>query len=135
MPREFHRSRRVAEAIHRTLGEVLGTRMRDERLAGVTLTHVEVSRDLAVARVFYTLRGDDAQTVARALARAAGFMRREVAREIRLRVTPELRFVRDESLERGERLSALIDEARRRDRAGAPPGEAPDDATPDAGDD
>ena len=116
MPREFHRSQRVAQSIHRTLSELLRDDVRDARLSNVTLTHVDVTRDLSVAKVYYTVRDLADEEAGKAFASAAGFLRRELARQIRLRTTPELRFVRDESLERGESLSALIDAARARDR-------------------
>ncbi|MFK8017415.1 MAG: 30S ribosome-binding factor RbfA [Gammaproteobacteria bacterium] len=124
MPREFHRSSRVAQAIHRVLAELFGRQARDERLQQVTVTHVDVSRDLGVAKIHYTVRDAEYHDdVAEALTSSTGFLRREVAHQVRLRTTPQLRFMRDESLERGERLTALIDEARARDRDGSDTGE------------
>ena len=102
MPREFHRSSRVAQAIHRVLAELFGRQARDLRLQNVTVTHVDVSRDLGVAKVHYTTRDPSMHDdVAQALVASAGFVRREVAKQVRLRTTPQLRFMRDESLERG----------------------------------
>jgi ribosome-binding factor A len=117
VPREFHRSQRVAQSIHRSLSELLRDDVRDARLRDVTLTHVDLTRDLSVAKVYYTVRDLDDDEAAKAFASAAGFLRRELARQIRLRVMPELRFIRDESIERGESLSALIDAVRARDIA------------------
>ncbi|MFK7887580.1 MAG: 30S ribosome-binding factor RbfA [Gammaproteobacteria bacterium] len=118
MPREFHRSSRVAQAIHRTLASLLFQQTRDPLLQQVTLTHVDVSRDLGVAKVHFTVRDPElAKEALAALAGGAGFLRREVSREVRLRTTPQLRFLYDESLERGERLTSLIEEARANDRA------------------
>ncbi len=116
MPREFHRSQRVAQSIHRTLSELLRTEIQDARLADVTITHVDVSRDLAVARVYYTVRDTDHSDADAAFRSAAGFLRRELAHEMRLRTTPELRFVRDDSLERGEAVNRLIDSVIERER-------------------
>lgn len=116
MPREFHRSSRVAEQIHRTLGELLNTEVNDQRLETVTLTHVSVSRDLAVARVFFAVRDGRREEATAALKRAAGFLRRELSQRMNLRTTPELRFEYDEALERGDNLSALIATARAEDR-------------------
>lgn len=130
MPREFHRSSRVAQAIHRSLASVLFQQTRDPLLQQVTLTHVDVSRDLGVAKVHFTVR--DPETVKEALAalsESAGYLRHEVSREVRLRVAPQLRFLHDESLERGERLTSLIEQARDSDRAARP-----DDAEASDGD-
>lgn len=118
MPREFHRSSRVAQAVHRTLASVLLQQTRDPLLQQVTLTHVEVSRDLAVAKVHFTVRDPtQAMDAKAALTDSAGYLRHEVSREVKLRATPQLRFLYDESLERGERLTSLIEEARASDRA------------------
>lgn len=121
MPREFHRSSRVAQRIHRVLAELLEREVRDERLYGVTVTHVDVSRDLGVAKVQYTVRDEaNHDEAAEGLTACTGFLRREVGRQVQLRTVPQLRFSRDESLERGERLTALIEKARSRDEAGRP---------------
>ena len=116
MPREFHRSQRVGQSIHRALSDLLRTEIQDARLADVTITHVDVSRDLAVARVYYTVRDPDHSDADAAFRSAAGFLRRELAQQMRLRTTPELRFVRDDSLERGEAVNRLIDSVIDRER-------------------
>lgn len=110
MPREFTRSRRVEEAIQRILGEALAGRVRDPRLSGVVVTDVSVSRDISVARVYYTRLGGvpvDADT-ATALSAATGFLRSTLAGELRIRQIPELRFVPDEALARGRAMDELI---------------------------
>lgn len=113
MPREFSRTLRVAEQIQRELADLVRLEVKDPRVGMVTLTGVEVSPDYGHARVFFTLLGGEAQVEAAlaGLNRAAGFLRRELGRRIKLRVTPQLHFVHDESVERGMRLSRLIDEA------------------------
>jgi len=114
MPREFSRSRRVGEQIRRTLARLIHDEVKDPGVGMITLTAVEVSQDLAHARVFFTALADDeaAQRASEAaLQRAAGFLRRELGREVKLRVTPELQFAYDRSVEHGRRLSALIDHA------------------------
>lgn len=113
MPREFPRSRRVEEAIQRILSEALAGSIRDPRLAGVTVTQVEVSRDLAVARIYYAVLGGEASApeIAKGLEAASGFLRSAVARELRVRKVPELRFRPDEALARARSLEALIDRA------------------------
>ena len=111
MPREFPRSRRVEQAIQRILSEALAGRVRDPRLSDVTITDVRVSRDLSVARVYYTTLGDKPvrDGVADAFKAAMGFLRSGVARELRVRHVPELRFMPDEALARARSLEALID--------------------------
>ena len=107
------RLRRVADQIQRELSDLLRTELKDPRVGMITLTGVEVSPDLGHAKVFFTTLGD-AESLARTeagLARAAGFLRSELGHRLRLRVTPEVRFVHDPSVERGARLSKLIDDA------------------------
>lgn len=113
MAREFPRSRRVGEAIQRILAEALAARIRDPRLSGVTVTQVEVSRDLAVARVFYAVLSGDtpAGEIAAGLQAAQGFLRTSVARELRVRKVPELRFLHDDALARAQSLDSLIQQA------------------------
>jgi ribosome-binding factor A len=113
VPREFSRSRRVGEQLKRLLPELLRREVKDPRVGQVTITAVELSRDLSHARVFFTpFAGQgDAAEVLEALRHAAGFLRRELRHALRLRVMPELDFRIDESIERGARVSNLIAEA------------------------
>ena len=107
------RLRRVADQIQKELSGLLRTELKDPRVGMITLTGVEVSPDLAHAKVFFTTLGD-ADALARTeagLARAAGFLRSELGHRLKLRITPEVRFVHDASVERGARLSKLIDDA------------------------
>jgi ribosome-binding factor A len=113
MVRDAARPRRVAEQIQRELAEIIRLELKDPRVGMITLTDVEVSPDYSHAKVYFSMLGDAAK-VAEAgagLARAAGFLRRELAHRMRLRVTPQLHFLYDESVERGARLTRLIDEA------------------------
>lgn len=113
----FSRSERVNEQIQRELAELIRTELKDPRLAShmklVTLTGVEVTPDYAHAKVFYTsLSGEEhRQAVDHGLKAAAGFLRRELGRRIRIHQIPELHFHYDTSVERGTHLSQLIDEA------------------------
>lgn len=113
MPRDFSRTLRVAEQIQRDLAELLRTEVKDPRIGMVTLTDVEVTADYAHAKVFFTILGDAEQIAAatEGLTRAAGFLRHELGHRIKLRSIPQLHFIHDESVERGVRLSQLIDEA------------------------
>jgi ribosome-binding factor A len=118
MPREYSRARRVEDQLQRLLVDLIRREIKDPRLGPVSITAVEVSNDLSHARVFVTPFGgigDPAATVA-ALQHAAGFLRALLGRELRLRVTPTLEFHADESIERGARLSALINQAVTQDR-------------------
>ena len=111
MPREFPRSRRIEEAVQRILSEAMSGKIRDPRLAGVNITDVSISRDLSMARVYYTVlqgSGDNAQDVEGALQTAAGFFRALVAKELRVRRVPELRFFRDQTFDRARALERII---------------------------
>jgi ribosome-binding factor A len=118
MPNEHSRAFRLGEQIQRELSELIRLEVRDPRVKLVTVTEVAVSRDLSHAKVFVTsLQGEEAalQSI-RALQRAAGFLRSRLAQNVKARTVPELHFVYDESVERGVKLSQLIDAAVRSDR-------------------
>ena len=113
MAKEFSRSRRVGEQIQRELAELVQRELKDPRLGMVTISAVEVTKDLSVAKVFFTVLnpGHDVKETQQGLTHAGGFLRRELAHRMKLRVVPELRFFYDSSIENGSRLSALIDKA------------------------
>jgi ribosome-binding factor A len=119
----YARSDRIVEQIHRDLSELL-RQVKDPRVAHllplVTITGVEISPDYTHAKVFYTsLAGHERDAeIARGLAHAGGFLRRELGRRVRIHHTPELHFVFDASVERGTYLSHLIDEAVESDHRG-----------------
>ncbi|MFZ0254606.1 MAG: 30S ribosome-binding factor RbfA [Gammaproteobacteria bacterium] len=110
MPREFSRASRVAAQIHRELAELFARGVGDPRLHGATVSRVEVTRDLARARVFLEVHvAQHVQETLRAAMKARGFIRRELARRIRARALPELIFAWDTELERVNRVLTLID--------------------------
>jgi ribosome-binding factor A len=113
------RRRRVADQIQRELAEFLRSELKDPRVGMITLTGVEVSPDLAHARVFFTsLAGAENQAEPlQGLARAAGFLRRLLGARLKTHNVPELHFVYDSSVESGIRLTQLIEEAVASDRA------------------
>ncbi len=119
--REFKRTDRVADQLQQELAVLIQREIKDPRLGMVTVSGVTVSRDLGYADVYVTLLGDDdAERIKENLAvlkRASGFLRSQIARRIKLRHVPELRFHFDESVVRGHKLSSLIDEAVETDRA------------------
>jgi ribosome-binding factor A len=86
--------------------------VRDPRVGMLTITSVDVSPDLSHAKVFFTLlQKERLEETLAGLKRSAGFLRSQLARRLKLYTTPELRFSYDESVERGDRLSRLIDQA------------------------
>jgi ribosome-binding factor A len=94
--------------------------IRDPELEGVSLTAVEVSRDLSIAKVYFSLLqpGADPQPAQEGLQRAAGFMRNKIGKAIKIRHVPELRFLHDDSIAHGAEISRLIDVASSTDRDG-----------------
>ena len=113
MPKEFSRTRRVGEQMQRELAQLIQQEIKDPRIGMLTVQAVEVSRDFSHAKVFVSSL-DNAEGMQQSLAiltRASGFLRHELGQRIKLRIIPELHFVYDESIERGNRLSSLIDQA------------------------
>jgi len=105
------RPERVAETIKREMAEILGQRMRDPRLGGmISVTDVEVTRDLSLARIYVSILADDAERdrVLEALVRSSGFVRHELAPRLDLREMPEIRFLLDTSIQQGARVEELL---------------------------
>jgi ribosome-binding factor A len=108
--RSSGRPQKLGDLIQRELSELVRRELRDPRIGMVTLTAVDVSPDFSHAKVLYTtLDPAHVEEAGAGLRRAAGFLRTQLARRIKLYTTPELRFEYDESVERGDRLSRLID--------------------------
>ncbi len=109
----LQRNLRIADQIQRELAELLRHEVRDPRVGMVTLTGIELTRDQSHAKVFFTMLGsrDDVEACLEGLQRAAGFLRSLLAHRLSTRSVPELHFAHDESVERGVRLSKLIDAA------------------------
>ena len=105
------RTERLGDLIRAELSELLRSEMRDPRVALAAVTAVEVSADLAHATVKVSALGDEAarQETVRALIHARGFLRRELARRLDLRLTPELRIELDRGAEYSQRISDLLD--------------------------
>lgn len=119
MPKEYSRSQRVAEQIRRELAELIRLEVKDPRVGFITLTDVDITPDYAHAKVYFTsMRGEEGlDEILAGLRRASGFLRRELGRRVRIHTTPELHFQYDSSVERGSRMSQLIDEVVREDDA------------------
>ena len=113
MPREFSRHQRLASQILRSLSELLRFDIKDPRLQRVSLTSVDLSRDLSVARVYYSMLDpdEDFAEALEGLERATGFLRSKLGRTLKVRNVPELRFAHDDSAEQGAKISDLIDGA------------------------
>jgi ribosome-binding factor A len=110
------RPQKLGDLIQRELAELVRRELRDPRVGMITITGVDVSPDFSHAKVFFTVLDQAALPEAQqGLKRAAGFLRSQLAKRIKLYTTPELRFEYDESVERGDRLSRLIDSAKKRD--------------------
>ncbi len=121
------RAKRVADRIRAEVSDLLQKEVADPRLRLVTVTDVSVDRELAYANVYVSSVGDEnrPKEVLKALERARGFLRREVASRMQLRSMPQLRFHWDPTPDRGEKMARLIDEVM------AQSGEAPKDKTGD----
>ncbi|HKR34544.1 MAG TPA: 30S ribosome-binding factor RbfA [Steroidobacteraceae bacterium] len=107
----FPRSRRIAQQIQQHLSELIRREVRDPRLGMVTLTEVRVASDLGSAKVYFSVLGAPPAQAQEILEAAAPMLRGPLGRALGIRHSPELRFVQDELIESGARLSALINKA------------------------
>ncbi|VEI77307.1 Ribosome-binding factor A [Mannheimia haemolytica] len=112
MSREFKRSDRVAQELQKEVAVILQREVKDPRIGMVTVSDVEVSRDLAYAKIFVTFLFDnDAEAIKQGmqgLEKASPYIRTLLGKAMRLRIVPELRFIYDESLVEGMRISNLV---------------------------
>jgi ribosome-binding factor A len=115
--KSYPRAKRVGQQIQRALSELIRRELRDPRLGMITLTDVRMSPDLGYAKVYYSVLGADPHLAQEILTQAAEFLRGPLGRALGIRHSPELRFVQDELIESGARLSALINEAVKKDVA------------------
>jgi len=116
MARRSGRARKVGDQVQRELSEIIARELRDPRVGMVTLTGVDMSPDCTHAVIHFTcLDESHAAAAAEGLARASGFLRTQLAQRITIFSAPTLRFVYDESVARGDRISRLIDSVRSKD--------------------
>ncbi len=103
MPREFSRNQRLGAQVLRTLSELLRFDVKDPRLNGVSLTIVEMTRDVSVAKVYFSLLNpdDDPKNALQGLQRASGFLRGKLGSALKIRHVPELRFLHVDSVAHG----------------------------------
>ncbi|MEJ2070982.1 MAG: 30S ribosome-binding factor RbfA [Syntrophobacterales bacterium] len=112
--RPVKRSTRVGELLREILASLLLERVSDPRLQEITITEVDMSPDLKLARVYYAVRqGADQEEVIMALDKAMGFIKQKVAREHILRTMPEFHFLPDETLDKAARLDELLESLHR----------------------
>ncbi|CUB05181.1 30S ribosome-binding factor RbfA [Marinomonas fungiae] len=121
MAGEFSRTSRIGDQLQKELASLIQFEVKDPRLGMVTINEVRVAKDLGYADVYYTVLGldDNAERLAEnqaALESAKNFLRSRLAKEVKLRIMPHLRFHYDNSVVNGARMSALIDEAVRKDQ-------------------
>ena len=117
MPREFSRSERMAEQLRRELAEIVRDEIKDPRLGFVSFTEVRMSRDLSHAVIYCSVLNAEDQTESiETLNRAVGFIRKEIARRIRARIVPTLKFAIDDSVVRGAAMDSLISKAIQNDK-------------------
>ncbi|HET7616136.1 MAG TPA: 30S ribosome-binding factor RbfA [Bacillales bacterium] len=104
------RANRIAEQMKKELGDIIGRKLKDPRVGFVTVTDVEVTGDLQLAKIFLTVLGDEGkkEDTLNGLEKAKGFIRSEIGKRIRLRKTPELTFRWDHSFEHGARIDELL---------------------------
>ncbi len=113
MPKDYSRTRRVAEQIQREMAQMIQMDIKDPRIGLVTISAVKLSRDMSHATIYFTVF-DEQHSVEETLSvleGASGFLRRELAQRIKLRITPHLHFKYDESIAYGNELTALINKA------------------------
>lgn len=115
MAKEYSRTQRIGDQIQRELAQLIRREVKDPRVGLVTVTAVDVSRDVGHAKIFITVMGEEsrediAQSI-KVLNHAAGFLRMQLGKEMKLRSVPQLHFHYDESVTRGAHLSALIERA------------------------
>jgi ribosome-binding factor A len=107
---EHSRAQRVGELLHKEISALLLKGMKDPRIGFVTITAVDVTPDLHLARVYYTVYGSDREKTetAKGLKSAVPYLRRELGRRLLMRYVPYLVFQADASLEYGNRIEGII---------------------------
>jgi len=107
----YSRADRVADQIRMEVADILMRKIKDPRVRSVTVTDVELTKDLRIARIFVTTmaQDEDERQVFDGLAKAGGFIRAELGRRLALRYLPELTFMKDLSGPRGDRVLQLLE--------------------------
>ncbi len=117
MAKDYSRSDRLASQIQRELAALITRELKDPRLMQPIILDVEVTRDLSLAKVYFSvLRPEDSDDTREALNHAAGYLQRELGKVIKSRLTPRLKFIFDDTDIRGRRMDELIDSVIAKDR-------------------
>ena len=116
---EYRRSDRVAERIHQEVSLLLMNGTKDPRVALVTVTTVDVAGDLSSAKIFYTVLGDDEEyrEAAAGLKSATPYLRRQLGSLLQMRHTPDIVFLRDKTLEQGNKIEAILRQIKKEERS------------------
>ncbi|TCL55861.1 ribosome-binding factor A [Hydrogenispora ethanolica] len=117
-----HRAERISELIKEEFGSILRKDLKDPRIGFVSVTAVEVSNDYSHVKIFVSILGDETskRSAMEGLESAKGFIRTELGKRIRLRHTPEVHIIADDSIERGSRIIELIEELKRSEKGEKP---------------
>ncbi len=119
MDKNFSRTDRVAQQVQQEIAMILQRDFKDPRIGWVTVSEVEVTKDLAYVSVFVTFFGKEDEEITKALEilnNANGFFRMEIGKRMRLRIVPEIKFIYDDSLVTGIKMSNKVDEAINKDK-------------------
>ncbi len=131
MAREFSRSRRVAQQIQKELAQIVSREVKAQDFGMITVNEVDLSRDLSYAKVYFTILNDDSDNIKAAILRLnehAPLLRSMMGSAMRLRIVPELKFFYDKSLSEGIRMTSLVNQAVRIDKANNPEAELDQDS-------
>lgn len=107
-----HRDNRVSEELKKEISDILRNEVKDPEMGFVSIIAVDVSHDLHVAKIYYSVMGSEAEIekTKGAVKRCAGFVRHEIAGRMSLRYTPELVFIYDTSIEHGIKIAQILNE-------------------------
>ncbi len=111
MPVKNHRNQRVADQIQRDLAELIPREIRDPKVGLITLQGVELTTDMAHAKIFFTVLGAEPEVALAALREKAGYLHSFLLKRLHIHTVPTLHFHHDESVARGVEMSRLIDQA------------------------
>ena len=122
-----HRVERIAEQIREEVSQILSSEVSDPGVGLITVTRVKVTPDLSLARVYWTSMGDAAQRkqTAKALARAASFVRHLLSSRLTLRRSPEVQFLFDQSVAAQDRVEQILQDLKREEAERQPAGDGP----------
>ena len=120
--RSFNRAERVGGQVHKVLADLIRKGVNDPRLAQATISGVTLSRDLRIAKVYFTAHGNahDEQALSAGFESAKGFIKRELARELGLRYMPDLKFFYDASFDYGAHINRVLKSIRTNDQKNNP---------------